>query len=82
MRQDKDREVTILDHKDYIEKCLNILDRKQFHKLSKDPIRPWKGKYNVLYEKLNAILKKKNTRNCTQQDQNWGYFVVQQKRIT
>ena len=30
MRQDKDRGVTILDHKDYIEKCLNILDTKQF----------------------------------------------------
>ena len=32
--------------------------------------------------KLNAILKKKNTRNCTQQDQNRGYFMVQQKCIS
>ena len=39
MRQDKGRGVTILDRKDYIEKCLNILDTTQFHKLSKDPTK-------------------------------------------
>ena len=39
MRQDKGRGVTILDRKDYREKCLNILDTTQFHKLSKDPTK-------------------------------------------
>ena len=82
MRQDKDREVTILDHKDYIEKCLNILDRKQFHKLSKDPTKTLERKIQRFLRKINAILKKKNIRNCTQQDQDQGYFMVQQKRIT
>ena len=40
MRQDKGRGVTILDRKDYIEKCLNMLDMKQFCKLSKNSTKP------------------------------------------
>ena len=48
MRQDKGRGVTILDRKDYIETCLNILDTKQFHKLSKTQWRPWKRMQRVL----------------------------------
>ena len=51
MRQDKGRGVTILDCKDYIEKCLNILDTTQFHKLSKDPTKTLK---------TNATRSKKN----------------------
>ena len=39
MRQDKGRGVTILDRKDYTEKCPNILDTKQFRKLSKEPTK-------------------------------------------
>ena len=39
MTQDKGRRVTILDRKDYIEMCLNILDTKQFRKLSKAPTK-------------------------------------------
>ena len=51
MRQDKGRGVTILDRKDYIEKCLNILDTTQFHKLSKDPTKTLE---------MNATCSKKN----------------------
>ena len=29
---------------DYIVKCLNILDKKQFHKLSKDPTKTFEKK--------------------------------------
>ena len=35
IKQDKGRGVAILDKKDYIEKCINILDSKQFKKLKK-----------------------------------------------
>ena len=31
--------MVILDKKDYIEKCINILDSKQFKKLKKDPTK-------------------------------------------
>ena len=51
LRQVKGRGVTILDHKDYIEKCLNILDMKQFRKLSKDPTK-------TLERKIQRVLRK------------------------
>ena len=51
MRQDKGRGVTILVHKDYIEKCLNILDMKQFRKTSKDPTK-------TLERKIQRVLRK------------------------
>ena len=37
MRQDKGRGVTILDRKDYIQKCVSILNTSQFRKLGTDP---------------------------------------------
>ena len=37
MRQNKGRGVTILDPKNYIKKCVSILDTSQFRKLDNDP---------------------------------------------
>ena len=37
LRQDKGRGVTILDRKDYIQKCVSILNTSQFRKLGTDP---------------------------------------------
>ena len=44
IKQDKGRGVVILDKKDYIEKCINILDSKQFEKLKKDPTKTLENK--------------------------------------
>ena len=60
MRQDKGRGVTILDRKDYIEKCLNILDTKQFPKLRKDPT-------NTLERKMQHVLRLPSTRKRIQE---------------
>ena len=43
LRQDKRRGVTILDHKIYIEECLDVFNTKQFHKLQKDPTKTLDG---------------------------------------
>ena len=60
MRQDKGRGVTILDRKDYIEKCLNILDTKQLPKLRKDPT-------NTLERKMQHVLRLPSTRKRIQE---------------
>ena len=39
MRQDKGRGVTILDRKDYIQKCVSILKTSQFRKLGTGPTK-------------------------------------------
>ena len=44
MRQDKDREVTLLDRKDYIQKCVSILNAIQFLKLDTDPTKSSESK--------------------------------------
>ena len=37
LRQDKGRDVTILNRKDYVQKCVSILNTNQFRKLDTDP---------------------------------------------
>ena len=59
MRQDKGRGVTILDRKDYIEKCLNILDTQQFRKLSKDPTKTLERKMQRAVTKMKCHLEEK-----------------------
>ena len=59
MRQDKGGGVTILDRKDYIEKCLNILDRKQFRKLSKDSVKTLQRKMQRVLGKIKCHLEEK-----------------------
>lgn len=39
IKQDKGRGVAVLDRKYYIEKCLNILECRQFQKLQKNPTK-------------------------------------------
>ena len=56
MRQGKGRGVTILDRKDYIEKCMSILDTKQFRKLSKDPTKTLERKMQRVLRKTGVIL--------------------------
>ena len=51
--QDKGRGVTILDRKDYIEKCVLILNTSQFRKLNTDPTKP-------LEKKVQRTLRKKH----------------------
>ena len=59
MRQDKGDGVTISVRKDYIEKCLNILDRKQFRKLSKDSVKTLQRKMQRVLGKIKCHLEKK-----------------------
>ena len=51
IKQDKGRGVVILDKKHYIEKCINILDSKEFRKLQKDPTK-------ILENKMQRTLRK------------------------
>ena len=37
--QDKGRGIVIIDRKKYTEKCMDMLNTKQFHKLDKDPTK-------------------------------------------
>lgn len=51
MRQDKGRAIIILDCKSCSEKCLDVLNTKQIHKLQYDPT-------NTLESKMQQILRK------------------------
>ena len=59
MRQDKGCGLTILDRKNYIEKCLNILDTKQFRRLSKDPTKTLERKMQRVLRKIKCHLEEK-----------------------
>ena len=51
IKQKKGRSISILDKKDDIEKCINILGSKQFKKLKKDPTK-------ILENKMQRTLRK------------------------
>ena len=55
-KQDKGRGVVILDKKDYIKKCINILDSKQFKKLKKDPTKALENKMQHSLRKIKQHL--------------------------
>ena len=59
MRQDRGRGVTILDRKDHIKKCLNMLDTKQFRKVSKDPTKTLERKMQQVLRKIKCLLEEK-----------------------
>ena len=48
-----------MDRKDYIEKCLNILDTKQFRKLSKDPTKTLERNMQHVLTKIKCHLEEK-----------------------
>ena len=52
MRQDKGRGVTILNRKDYIHKCLGILNTNQFRKLETDPTKTLERKIQRTLRKI------------------------------
>ena len=79
IKQDKGRGVVILDKKDYIEKCINITDSKQFKKLKKDPTKTENKTQQTLRKIKHNILTKMNTKECTQQVQNQACSILQQK---
>ena len=56
IKQDKGRGVVILDKKHYIEKCINILDSKQFKKPQKDPIKTFENKMQRTLRKIKQYL--------------------------
>ena len=74
MRQDKGRGVTILDHKNYIEKCLNILDMKQFRKLSMDPTKTFKRKTQRVLRKIRCHLEEKRIQEIVPNRIKSGFF--------
>ena len=74
MRQDKGRGVTILDRKDYIEKCLNILDTKQFRKLNKDPTKTLERKMQRAVTKMKCHLEEKEYKKLYPTDWKPGLF--------
>ena len=56
INQDKGYGVVILDKKDYTEKCINILDLKQFKKLKKDPTKTLGNKMQCTLWKIKQHL--------------------------
>ena len=56
MRQDKGRGVTILDRKDYIYKCMGILNTSQFRKLDIDPTKSLERKVQRILRKIKNNL--------------------------
>ena len=59
LRQDKGRGVTILVRKDYIQKCVSMLNTSQFQKLDTDPINSFKRKVQRTLQKTNKKKRKK-----------------------
>ena len=81
MRQDKDRGVTILDRKDYIQKCVSILNSIQFLKLDTAPTKSLESKVTRTLRKKNTILKKMSIKSYTQQVQDRDCFMEHEKYV-
>ena len=76
MRQYKGCGVTILDRKDYIEKCLDILDTKQFRQLSKDSTKTLERKMQRVLRKIKYHLKEKEYKKLHPTGSKPGLFMV------
>ena len=90
LRQDKGRGVTILVRKDYIQKCVSMLNTSQFQKLDTDPINSFKRKVQWTLQKTNkkktkksldTSLKKLNIKIYAKQTSDRDCFLVHQKYI-
>ena len=60
IKQDKGRGIVILDRKHYIEKCLSIVESKQFKKLKKDPTKTLESKVQQTLRKIKNVLSEKD----------------------
>ena len=54
MKQDKGREVVIMDKKKYKEKCLALLNTNQFLKLNRDPTKQIETKIQRVLRKIKT----------------------------
>ena len=63
MKQDKGRGVVVMDRSKYTEKCLNILQTKQFTKLRHDPT---KSIENKIQRELRKLKRRLTIQECPQ----------------
>ena len=73
LRQDKGRGVVDIDQKKYTEKCMDMLNTKQFHKLDKDPTKTFETKVQRAVRKINieySILVDQHQENCMEKPKN------------
>ena len=62
-RQDKGRGVTIFDRKDYIQKCVSILNTSQFRKLDTDPTKSLERKVQGTLRKIKHKFEENEYKN-------------------
>ena len=55
LRQDKGRGVVDIDQKKYTEKCMDMLNTKEFHKLDKDPTKTFETKVQRAVRKIKYL---------------------------
>ena len=71
--------VVILDKKGYIEKCINILDSKQFKKLKKDPTKTLENKMQRTLRKIKQHLDENEYKRMYPTDSRPGLFYTTAK---
>lgn len=72
-------EVPILDHKSYIEKCLDVFNRKQLHKLQKDLTKALERKMQRTPRKIKCHLDEIEQKKLYPTGSPPGLFLVQLK---
>ena len=63
LKQDKGRDVVVIDRKKYTEKCINLLHTDSFIRLGHDPTKTIEGKIQRSIRKIkNNLIKQENSR--------------------
>ena len=76
IKHDKGRSVVIIDKHNYTEKCLEILNTKQYNKIIIDPTKKTKANIQRPLQKSRTNLRHRNTIVYTLQIFLLGHFVV------
>ena len=74
LKQDEGRGVIILDKNIYVEKCLSILDTKQFMKLDKNPTSLYESKTQQMLRKIKSKLSTEEYKKLYPTGSNAGRF--------
>ena len=79
LRQHKDRGVTILDHKDYIKKCVSMLNTSQFQKLDTAPTKSLERKVQWILQKIKRKFEENEYKKLYPKISRLGLFHVPPK---
>ena len=81
LRQDKGRDTVVIDRKKYTEKCMDMLNTRQFRKFDKDPTKTIEVKIQRAVRKIKEHYQHLNIEHSILVDKHPANFMEQPRNI-